>query len=1233
VGQGSGDYRRVRGTDGFDAVRDSGAFPVSPDYGGYRQAHDSGGLPARNSGAFPAPRDSGSFPVPRDSGAFPAAPGQGGYPPRRDPGGYSGGRHPAGSPGPRDPGQPPGPRHSSGFRGPRDPGGSPGPRSPGGQPSARYPAELPAAPDPGGYLGTPQLGQHPYPEAYPDVRASGGFPGVRDSGYTRPPQAPGGPGARNSGAFPGVRDPGGFTDPRNSGSFPAAPRDSGGYPAVPRYSGGFPAARYSGGYPAAPNSGGFPAAPRDSGGYPAARDSGGFPAAPRDSGGFPAGRNSGSFAAPRHSGGFPTARDSGGFAVPRDPGVPPWDAGPRQATGPQPLTLRFTPTISTGAPMGPVAPPADFLTSRPRRAERLAASGPMPASAGLGGVVPGRVVSGPMPSAGQLPTDSGPRGRFRASGGHDTLDGRDTPDGLDGENAGLRRLRIPPFRPDRPRPGTAFGQEILHTMRSRNLVTGLAIPIMVAIAVGVAVVVAAGANNGSGGLAPSQLSAGFPPARIATADFAGSAAQAGRGTRVTLGAVAAFGSQVVAVGAQSGGSIGRALFLHSGNNGNAWKLGTVHGAGAIAPPPQATPRLVTGGPAGWVAIGTGFTFTSSDGQSWLVGPGLPQQPGDQVTAVTAAGTGFIATGQTAVGNSTAPVLWLSVTGTVWRRLAGPRLSLPVAAGTRVTGITHGAASGTVIVLAGTVTTAGGARASAAWRSADGGATWTPAMIPAAANNGGGAIAGLAQLGNGFVAVRPAVVNGTAGANVYTSADGAAWRQSATIKTTDGAPLAIGQVTGGPGGAVVEGSARGFLFAFLSTNGATWLGTNTFGASASQRVSGAALTAAGQAAVAVSNGTGGGLTAQYPVMTLIGPKGGPIQASLAGIAGVRQAEVSVNAIAASGATQVAGGSADGFPVLWSSPDGGSTWARGAGATAATFSRAGDQQVTGVATGRAGWVAVGGAAALAPGHPLVVGSADGGRHWTAEDGGTGFAGNDLVTSSVAAGRAGGYAIVGWQANGAHSTGMAWYSAGLAGWRPAVVSLTGGDSQFMAVTAMARGFVAAGSSGARPAAWVSPNGMVWRQVTLALPASATRAVLQYVAANGTTVVAAGTALAASGARFPFAAISTDSGATWEQSPLPAPSPAGTLAISGLTAAGSGFTAIGTFGLPGNQDVVIWNHGPGNGGAWMAVAPAGNGLSGPGIEEITALASTGSTLTGAGFTATPTGTVPTLWQSPLRG
>jgi hypothetical protein len=377
------------------------------------------------------------------------------------------------------------------------------------------------------------------------------------------------------------------------------------------------------------------------------------------------------------------------------------------------------------------------------------------------------------------------------------------------------------------------------------------------------------------------------------------------------------------------------------------------------------------------------------------------------------------------------------------------------------------------------------------------------------------------------------------------------------------------------------------------------------------------------AAGANNGRGGAapsqLSAGYP----------PARIATADFTGKQAA---VSAIAASGATQVAAGSAAGKPALWFSRDGGSTWARAAATTPGALSRAGSQQVSAVADGPAGWVAVGGAAGLAPGHPLVAGSADGGRRWSAQDGAAGFAAGNLVTASVAADRAGSYAIVGWQASGGHVTGMAWYSAGLSRWRRALVP-AGGDSRLASVTATSGGFVAAGSSGGRPAAWVSPDGKAWRQVTLALPGSAVRAALEHVAANGITVAATGTAVDASGARFPFAMMSADGGSSWEYADLPSPGGTGTLAATALTAAGSGFTAAGTFGVPGSQDVVIWAHGPG-GGAWMAATPAGSGLSGPGAQQITALSSGGSTLTGAGFTAAaPRAALPTLWQSPIRG
>ena len=175
------------------------------------------------------------------------------------------------------------------------------------------------------------------------------------------------------------------------------------------------------------------------------------------------------------------------------------------------------------------------------------------------------------------------------------------------------------------------------------------------------------------------------------------------------------------------------------------------------------------------------------------------------------------------------------------------------------------------------------------------------------------------------------------------------------------------------------------------------------------------------------GTSAGDTArQEPLLTLIGAQGGPVQINLRAIPGAFIPQLAVTAITASGATQVAAGSADGLPALWVSADGGSTWARAAGATTATLTRPGVEQLTGVAHGAAGWLAVGGAATATAEHPVVVESADG-RTWTAVDGAAAFTGQGLVTAAVAAGP-GGYVIVGHEsAARPHDRG------GLAGDRP--------------------------------------------------------------------------------------------------------------------------------------------------------------------------------------------------------
>ena len=184
-------------------------------------------------------------------------------------------------------------------------------------------------------------------------------------------------------------------------------------------------------------------------------------------------------------------------------------------------------------------------------------------------------------------------------------------------------------------------------------------------------------------------------------------------------------------------------------------------------------------------------------------------------------------------------------------------------------------------------------------------------------------------------------------------------------------------------------------------------------------------------------------------------------------------------------------------------------------------------------------------------------------------------------------------------------------------------------MAVAASSDGFVAVGSHGDQPSAWTSADGRSWRQADLPIPVGSARAVLQHVASTGRTVAAVGTAFTTTGQQAPFAASSSDGGATWIESALPLP--AGLTSVTALAAAGGAFTATGTYGsTPGHQNVVVWTS-P-NGSAWRATEPSGQGLTGPGIQAITSLTLSGSTLTGVGFTASPAGEEPVFWQSPIR-
>jgi hypothetical protein len=401
---------------------------------------------------------------------------------------------------------------------------------------------------------------------------------------------------------------------------------------------------------------------------------------------------------------------------------------------------------------------------------------------------------------------------------------------------------------------------------------------------------------------------------------------------------------------------------------------------------------------------------------------------------------------------------------------------------------------------------------------------------------------------------------------------------------------------------------------------------------------------GIAVVVVTGGGGNGgaapsaLAAGFPPARLAG-------AGFAGTAGTSR--VILTAIGAAAATEVAAGGVNDGPALWVSSDGGTDWTRAVLHGPASLIGADSGQVAGVAHGTAGWLAVGTTHA-GKGGPLVASSA-GGSTWTVT-GGIAGRGAGYTASAVAAGPAG-YVIVGRQSAGDSGTtaATAWYSPGLTGWQRAAISEQGTsarDAQTMnAVTATAGGFAAVGATGTSPAAWLSATGQTWRQVPVPAPADSVRAALDYVAANGSDVVAAGTEFSMTGASRPFAEVSADAGTAWTQVQLPVPGigPGTGTTVTALTAAGGGFTAVGTYVTQAGPEVVIWTLPPGtsvtDGTAWTAVTPQGTGLaSGTAENAITALTTEGATLTGVGFTAalsapgTPGAQQPTLWQSPIR-
>ncbi|MBV9094067.1 MAG: hypothetical protein JO132_09360 [Streptosporangiaceae bacterium] len=742
-----------------------------------------------------------------------------------------------------------------------------------------------------------------------------------------------------------------------------------------------------------------------------------------------------------------------------------------------------------------------------------------------------------------------------------------------------------------------------HTRRgpgSRRRAAAIAVPVAVLVAVAaVAVTLLTGHGPKPGQLAANQQLARHIPPLPTIGTYPG---QQQRGVFQTIDRVTGYGPTIVATGSQSSDGLVRQQFFTSPDGGASWRLAPTQAAGGGQAPLGHPATRIAGGPDGWLAVGPQAIWTSKNGMSWTLAAthGItPQQAGDQVWVITNTATGFLAGGVAALpGGGTQAVIWTTRDGLSWQRTDAARL--PAAPGETVQDISFAASRGGDTVIAGTVSGGG----SGVWLSTDGGSTWTPVTVPVDHGATAG-ITGLSFDAAGLLAVRPGrTAGGTADGVAYFSSNGHDWQYTGTIDPSGGWQPQV--VKGNSYGFVVTGTTdAGAIVAYTSTGtGSSWAPTGSLGASASESLPGVTIAPAGTVVAAGSADATG--VSQQAVLVRAKPGGAVRQVPLGTIPGAVVSELDVRAMASAGGVQVAVGSADGYPAIWRRDTAGS-WMLASPQLLASASP-GLGTLTGVTHGAAGWLAVG-----EPG-PVVLTSADG-TTWRPAAGNIAA---DLAGVSAVAAAAGprGYVIVGKLVAPGRCIADVWWSPNLATWtRAHDVNDATGSSQVLAVVADADGFVSAGSHNRQPALWLTGNGVSWTTIVLPLPAGASEAVLQQIAISSNGRVAAlGQATTAAGL-MPFAELSADGGVSWQQVPFPIPGP-GTV-FTALIARPGGFTAAGLYGPPGQQQTDTWTSADGT--AW-AQTPIGGvtGAGSGGAHLITALASSGSAVTGIGSVAT---------------
>jgi hypothetical protein len=438
-----------------------------------------------------------------------------------------------------------------------------------------------------------------------------------------------------------------------------------------------------------------------------------------------------------------------------------------------------------------------------------------------------------------------------------------------------------------------------------------------------------------------------------------------------------------------------------------------------------------------------------------------------------------------------------------------------------------------------------------------------------------------------------------------------WRATGQARPADYKRL--DRMVGSPDGlAVLTVTQKGDTAVLRSPDGRTWQRASTIKDGTGKTLAQAATFPTG-VVIAGKSGSSG-------YLTTIGVPHGVVD--LTKITDAVHPGRTVAALAEHGGQTVTVGSTNGDAAVWNSRDGRS-WTRAQPAGGA-FKGAGMQELTDVAVGDQGWVAVG-RDGDGPDGALVLTSSDGVTWRKAHDR---FQG---VSLGVAYGPAG-YVTVGLhQPSGGDSTAIAWHSSDLKGWNRgsgAGANDFGAGRWMRDVTATSTGYVAVGGQSkdnvSQPVVWTSIDGRKWAALPAnpPLPSGASSGYFRQVVSRGPVLIALGTATTAS-KTADFAAVSSDAGKTWRPQTL------ASSALTSVTATPKGFTVTGTTGPSGRSDVVLWTSPDGT--SWRRILPHGLGLNGSGAQQLTASIAIGNELLAVGLSGDNRADYPTLWRTPL--